>query len=189
MTWAAPPLVAVGDIATAANWNILANNETFLLPGTTLVTQKYAPASRSLYTVNTSALTALDATNATIAFTVPATGNVDICVTCFAYVQGIVGDQSSVQLALLNHSGGAQVDFTTMTVAIGNTSVQILTATEVTTVWHLTGLTPGASMQLDLAAYANQTSAAFIIVYGATGLLNLAMTNSGSPLVIQAKAA
>lgn len=119
-------------------------------------------------------MTALDTTNLTLAFTVPANGivDVDVMVACF------VGTTSELLwLGLLNHTGGAQ---------IGNSEEVFFSsnATNVMTLarprFHLTELTPGA-LQVDLAAVASSTSG-IIIVQGLQG----SSGNEGAEALMQA---
>lgn len=105
MAWATPPIVAVGDIATAANWNILANNESYLLPGTTLGTKPYCPVGVTTYSVSTS-VAALDTTNLMCPFVMGSSGQIEFEFTTRWYNAGT--GNLDMYAALFN-SGGTEV--------------------------------------------------------------------------------
>ena len=127
------------------------------------------------YTVAATTLTALDTTNATLAFTVPANGIVDILVQLF-YTCVRVASANAVVLGLLNHTGGAQVG---LNQEIVNNQVASTTLEAVNSVtFHLTGLTPGA-LQLDLAAF---------FIAGTGNSATVVVNSTSVPLLMQAKA-
>lgn len=153
-------------------------------PGTLLKSQLYAPASRASYTLGTS-LALLDATNATLAFVVPANGKVDIVVEAFSAVS-MTTNNVAITLGLLNHTGGAQIGTSKCLQVLTIQNNQVCQVNTVT--FHLTGQTPGA-LQLDLAAGRSNVAggAASILVQGLTGLFP--STAVADDLLIQAKAA
>ena len=147
-------------------------------PGTILATAVYAPGSLTTYTL-TGTLAALDTTNATLAFTVPASGIVDVEVQAFAVCTRTT-TANAIYIGLLNHTGGAQIG---LTAELTNNQVASTIEISSTIKFHLTGLSPGA-LQVDLAgAYIVATgSAGSIVARGTTG------ANASVPLVMQAKA-
>lgn len=130
-------------------------------PGTLLSTALYAPGTVSTYTLTTT-LAALDTTNLTLAFTVPANGIVDV-VAEFLW-SGASG--SLVGCGLKNHSGGAQLGLT-KTVGFQNAAGVTLDIRS-SVKFHLTGLTPGA-LQVDFAAGSNVGATSTISAIGAAG--------------------
>lgn len=144
--------MAVGDIATASNWNILANNETFLLPGTLIQRTQYVPASNGAYTVAASTMTALDATNLSVVFTVPSTGNVIF--RWHAVGQAVYGGaQGSLYGGIWSTTAAASVGNPKLCFSDvpGPTTGSIYINMEYACL--VTGLTPGASLQWSPAAY------------------------------------
>ena len=139
---------AGGTIVVTNGSGPAVNVETAILPGRFLATQVYAPATNVQYSVTT-AMTAIDTTNATIAFVVPASGIVDVEVDLFYY--GSTGGTASgaLSFALLNHTGGAQIGGSIPVVNLDLVSQQVAFAVHLT--FHLSGLTAGA-LQVDLAA-------------------------------------
>lgn len=110
-------------------------------------------------TFDTSASTPLDATNLTIPLTVPPSG--DICVEADICVQADTG--ALPELSYLNHSGGAAVSTPALVLFVATPSgagVQVRAHYKM----PVTGLTPGASMQLDLAGFNGGTSIAAALV-------------------------
>ncbi len=141
------------------------------------VTQ-YAPGSRSTYTLSTSALTALDTTNLTTAsFIVPASGNVLVT----AHFSFDTNNADSTIVALLNHSGGAQLGKSIVMIQ-GTSSVN---AHVVSAQWYLTGLTPGASLQIDFAGYIGAGSAKVYVI----GITGTSTSEFASPFVMTVQAA
>lgn len=131
------------------------------IPGFLLAVAQYAPGTLSTYSVSSSALTALDTTNLTVSFTVPASTNV---VVKFSAVMapaasGVLG------LGLLNHSGGAQLGKTLSTAMSGGAP-----AGQVTAAWYLTGLSAG-TLGIDIAA-GSSAGTANVYAQGATGAVN-----------------
>jgi hypothetical protein len=154
-----------------------------VLPGTVLGTKLYAPASRTVINLTTS-LATIDTTNATLAFTVPANGIVDVDVECLVAVSQST-NVAAVTFALFNHSGGAQLGNSKVPLSLSGSVGE--NAVEVARVrFHLTGLTPGA-LQVDLAAGVNNAagSTGTIVVQGLTGLYSASVS---SDLLIQALA-
>lgn len=197
-TWGGPldvdPMTTAGDLivggtagkparlAVGAAGTVLQGGSTpayGVLPGTILASQSYAPAGTT-YTVAVTTIAALDTTNATLAFTVPANGIVDVSAYFTAQVTtGAAGH--ALFAALFNHTGGAVVGF--------NQNVLQLAAAALTTIlavavkWHLTGLTPGA-FQVDLAAGVSTGGAASIFAAGVNS--KTVASNTVSPLFMQA---
>ena len=152
-------------------------------PGTLLASHQYAPASNTEFTFNTSTLTKLDATNLTLAFTVPANQIVDVDADFFLYSQSggsIAGE--TVAIGLLNHTGGAQVGFTQPLNNIDN--VSIAGALHYHIRFHLTGLTAGA-LQLDLAGVTSGTTGGSGVLE-AQGLTGQLTDVDGGPALLQA---
>jgi hypothetical protein len=116
-------------------------------PTVPLSETQYGPPSDPAYTINTSAMTAVDTTNLTTAsFTVPSTGKIKVTVS------GSIKNASTliiVYLAMLNHSGGAQVGDT----CSAGCTTGYSSPTPFTKIYLITGLTPSVSLQLDLAMY------------------------------------
>jgi hypothetical protein len=118
-----------------------------VLPGTVLATQQFAPSTLSTYAAAATTMTALDTTNLTLSFTVPANGIVDVLVQITYTIVGTVGG-ATLYLCLLNHTGGALVGNVQVLAVNGGTSITLQAVNTVT--FHLTGLTPGA-LQIDVA--------------------------------------
>jgi hypothetical protein len=122
--------------------------------GAQLANVSYGPSVQVFHNLTATTLTAIDTTNLTIAFTVPASGKIKIRASAFLYCQPGSGAGNFVLLTLgfLNHSGGVQVgpkqqQITMFTQAAGaNDPTQARCVYEAT----ISGLTPGA-LQLDLA--------------------------------------
>ncbi len=179
---------AVGDVTsfntrTGAVVLQLGDVTAVTAPGALLASQLYAPGVEQSIAVTATTLTALDTTNWTLPFTVPASGNVDIDIE-FNFNVTITASLNILSIALLNHSGGAQ---------IGNTKLLLQSNTVLSDVllgrmrFHLTGLTPGA-LQIDIAAsYTSGTgSAATVYAQGNSGTIT---NGKAGPLLIQAFAA
>lgn len=152
-----------------------------VLPGTILKSQVYAPVTLAVYTLGTT-LAALDTTNLTLAFTVPANGIVDILFSaeCQIVTASGVGGQTSI--GVLNHSGGAQLGNTINVLGCG--AVTVNNQATITCRFHLTGLTPGA-LQVDIAGSrtGNAGNQGFVYAQGYTGNASGAST---SPALIEA---
>lgn len=139
----------VEGLFTAANEVFLGTGngtgELVIPPGFILATHKFTSAET--YSVAT-AMTALDTTNLTLAFIVPANGIVDVDVQCMTQLN-ITTTASAVWANLLNHTGGAALgDATCLGVnLVLNTDIAISNMIR----FHLTGLTAGA-LQVDFAA-------------------------------------
>lgn len=149
-------------------------------PGTLLQSHRYAPVSQTAVSLAVS-LAALDTTNDTIAFTVPANGIVDVDVEAFYVANAVSGATPVIGWGLLNHTGGAQ---------LGETANMSYTATNGS--WgglqkhrfHLTGLTPGP-LQLDFAAgistVVNASGSIFALLR-----TSIPATSAGAPILMQA---
>jgi hypothetical protein len=145
-------------------------------PGVILATQQYAPSSLASYTVAATTVAALDTTNLTLAFTVPANGIVDVIVQTSIVTIGA----AQVNLELFDHTSGAVIGYTVLA-ADGTASLtMIFTAIQI---FHLTGLTPGA-LQVDLAAGRDGGTSATIHAHNGTSK-TMASLDYG-PTVIQA---
>jgi hypothetical protein len=149
------------------------------LPGQILATQVYT--TTHTYTVAVTTMAALDTTNATLSFTVPASGIVDIVVS---FVYEITSVSTSMMVGLFNHTGGAIVGliqgmaFTPGAGGIENSYQSALLK------FHLTSLTPGA-LQLDLAAGVTTAKTAAIQVTNNSSK-TVASNSVGAPLLMQA---
>ena len=142
-----------------------------VLPGTLLATQNYVTGHA--YTTSTGAVAALDATNLTLAFTVPASGNVDIVVQFMNAELAITGTSSILFIQPMNHSGGGALG--TAYDACVNSSANTTAVNPLYLRFHLTGLAAGA-YQVDIGAGMSVSGA------GSVGTIN-------SPCLIQAFAA
>ena len=117
--------------------------------GQLLSLTQYAPTTDPAYTLNGSAMTAIDTTNLTTSsFTIPASGRIKVTIAGVVESSGGTGILS--YFALLNHTGGAQVGDTfaapSQTTSSDNFPFQ--------RTLYISGLTAGSSLQLDLAGYA-----------------------------------
>ena len=152
-----------------------------VLPGTILASHQYAPSVAATYVVANQTLTLQDATNLTLALTVPANGIVDIDVTLYWIVSAAASVTTYAWIGLLNHTGGAQVG-DTINLFEESSSIALLFQTTSTFRFHLTVLTPGA-LQLDLAAaFLGVGSTVELQAQGAQG----AATGTVSPFLMQA---
>ena len=118
------------------------------------------------YTLGATTLAALDTTNATLAFTVPANGIVDIEIICLAQCTRTTSG-NTINIGILNHSGGAQLG---PTMELINNQVSNTTVIQAGTLkFHLTGL-PAGAFQVDLAAahYTGTGNSGFVYA-GASG--------------------
>jgi len=134
-------------------------------PGTLLASQLYAPATVQVITVAQTTIAALDTTNLTLAFTVPANGIVDVEAWFFAVVLAPGASSAYLEMALLNHTGGAVLGNTQLVLIAPPSALNLYLANAMR--WHLTGLTPGA-LQVDLAAGVTTGKTADIEVHGTT---------------------
>jgi hypothetical protein len=134
-------------LAIGTNGQVLTSNGTdpvwSATPGSLSVTN-FAPSSISAYNLNASSLTAIDTTNLTTSsFTVPSSGRIKVTLG-LCYAPG--GASCTVSMCMKNHSGGANVGpVITLGPSVNGVKQQIVS------VWYITGLTPGGSLQLDLA--------------------------------------
>ena len=115
--------------------------------GQLLSLTQYAPTTDPSYSLNSSAMTAIDTTNLTTSsFTIPASGRIKVTI---AGVLDGSASSGTPYFALLNHSGGAQVGDTfaapSQTISSDNFPFQ--------RTLYISGLTAGSSLQLDLAGY------------------------------------
>ncbi len=125
---------------------------TVAAPGLLLAVTQYGPASLQTYSTSSSTMTAVDTTNLTVGpFTVPVSGRILVRLTATT-------SAANLWWGLLNHSGGAQLGFSLGFYA-GNVgqSAPVL----------ITGLTPGASLQLDWG-FASQSGTAGFYAFGGT---------------------
>lgn len=155
---------------------------TVLGGGTLLSSAQYAPGTLTTYSVNTTALTAIDTVNATLAFVVPASGIVDVEVECDSVIIATASG-GDVNLGLLNHTGGAQLGSSQN--AIGSDQAVLAMAQHILSRFHLTGLTPGATVQVDLAASLSSASGITANLY-AMGYTGISSQSKKSPLQMRA---
>jgi hypothetical protein len=137
---------------------------------TALAAVVYAPGTTASYTPSTTTLTALDTTNLTTgSFIIPASGKIKITLA-----GGDVTSGSAIGVVAagwLNHSGGTIVGYSQE--IVGN-QVAGSEPLPVCMVWVVTGLTPGNSLQLDLAMYQ----------VGSTNAQFRCLTNSGGSNIL-----
>lgn len=139
--------------------------------GTILAQTTYGPATPGSYTLsNNNVLAALDTTNLTLSFVAPASGIVDV--ECYFDADlGLSGISANdgIAVALFDHGGTTQRGVTTNPMFSFTTTSM---GAYCTSIFHLTGLTPGNTYQVDLAACSYLTggvNAATIYVQGNTG--------------------
>ena len=150
--------------------------------GGLIAVKQYAPASLASYSLSTSAMTALDTTNLTVGpFTVPGSGNILVEVKAYCVVG--TATNNPVGFGLLNHTGGAQVGQTVNAWLNATSSAQ--GQPNASAFFYVTGLTPGASLQLDFAACVGAASGT-IFAQGYTGLVS---NSKSGPIVIAVWAA
>jgi hypothetical protein len=146
---AMPGAADVGAVPTGRTLTIngdtqdLSANRTFTVSGGggVLAVTSYNPNSNETITVSqSSSFAALDATNLTITFTVPASGNVIVVLSAAAFVTGASREQL---WALINASGDALVTGSARSVLY--TQGDALQASCQARI-YLTGLTPSASV-------------------------------------------
>lgn len=134
--------------------------------GTVIAQHQYAPSTTSI-NLTASSFTPLDATNLTISFVVPASGQVTLKASLYMFAQVVAGSGSTAQVLLrfLNHSGGSAVSSPEAVLQLGAAggSTNVQSAGRVIYEALVTGLTPGAPMQLDLAYTAALTGSASAI--------------------------
>jgi hypothetical protein len=118
---------------------------------------QYAPSSYASNESTSITLVAVDATNLTIAFTVPASGDVLVRLTGAVILPALAYGY----WALLDHTSHAQVGDTVLAGYAGNF--------QSTAAFLITGLTPGANLQYDWA-YATSVTAIYLPVQGAQGI-------------------
>lgn len=167
----------VGQFTVAANGTITAASAVAITGGGggggtgIIATVQYAPASLATYTPAGASLAALDTTNLTVSFTVPASAAV---VVRFA---AVMASDGSLGVGLLNHSGGAQLGYT-----INNAASNTSAASEVNLAWYLTGLSSGATLGIDIAAGHAGLGASHIYAEGKTGPSSTA--DAGPALIV-----
>jgi hypothetical protein len=128
--------------------------------GTSLLARvQYVPSLEDTYSTTSQTVAVVDATNLTVSFKAPASGDVLIRLTGTVEVTG-----TYEYWALLDHTSSAQRG-STATVAGANDAANAVTA-----VFLLTGLTPNTTYQVDWAFAAASGSTAYLIVQGATGI-------------------
>lgn len=152
-------------------------------PGTLLNSIQYAPSTLSSY-VATTTMAALDATNITLSFTVPASGNVDIDVEIFLEIISSSGGEQCA-LGLLDHTTHAQVGLTIVCAETDQTTLAFSSLLRPR--FHLTGLTAGAH-QLDLGAAAGSATTGSVNLY-AQGFMGSPTGSNRGPALMQAFAA
>lgn len=152
-------------------------------PGTILKTVNYGSTPVVNYAITLPYLTAVDATNLTIPFTVPASGIVDIHIGfCLVIILATSADYGYLSVGMLDHTLGTQYGETVLYTGVQGLAFPDLVISGLNTI-HLPGLTPGA-VQMDLAAgvYASGGATLYIAARGIQGIPN------GSPVFIQAVA-
>lgn len=147
--------------------------------GSLLASHEYAPSTIASYALGNT-LVALDATNLTLEFTVPANGIVDIDVEMWLEIT-TNGTGGTIALGLLDHTTGDQVGNTKNSLGWG-ASADSGPAGTVHNRFHLTDLTPGP-MQVDVAGSAVNAGAAYA---AAQAYVGPADTGKVSPALIQA---
>ena len=129
-------------------WYAVNNSTAGSYYGTLLSLTQYGPTTDPAYTLNTSAMTAIDTTNLTTSsFVIPASGRIKVTIAGTIYTA--TGGGGNSFFALLNHSGGAQVGDT----FAGPYEVTGSYNYPFQRTLYISGLTPGNSLQLDLAGY------------------------------------
>jgi hypothetical protein len=167
------------SITTGLITNVAPTAQLETTAGNLIATHVYGGAS----TYNLGSWAAVDTTNATLALTVPASGNVDVDVEVSWTISATNSSGSAIVLGLGNHTGGAQVGNSLELIQLVDAVANEYAGTARLR-WHLTGLTPGA-LQLDLYAFGGGVSVVTQLVTGA-------FTGGGtgaSPLLMQAFAA
>jgi hypothetical protein len=171
------------DHGLPANPVTLAAVTALNVPGTILATKNYGGAGSTPYTVAATTITVLDATNLTLAFTVPANGIVDVVVSLFYFVT-ITTNACELQIALFNHTGAALIG--SPVTAADNQAVNTTVLANTSFKFHLTGLTPGA-LQVDLAAGRTNATGNVCGIYAGTNSSKTVASNTGNgPVVMQA---
>ena len=124
---------------------------------------QYAPASANTYTTTRRTIAAIDATNLTLAFTAPASGNVLIRLSGAADLSVVGG--GGLFFGLMDHTTSAQ---------IGNGSLAIYESTGLAVLTSVpllvTGLTPSGSYQFDWAFFIGGTGTGYLSVQGTQGV-------------------
>ena len=156
-------------------------------PGSLLARKQYAPSSATTYTLVSIAtgVTALDATNLSVTFVAPPSGDVLVRLTALAQGDNVVGDKVLFAVVSSTSSPGTLVGV----VGLVYTSVVTAAATDdeglVTMEQVITGLSPGTSYTWYFAG-AYVTAAGKVIVQG--GASNTT-TPTGAPAVMSVFAA
>ena len=130
---------------------------------------QYAPSSYASNPSTSTSLVAVDATNLTIAFTVPASGDVLVRLTGAC----ILPATAYGYWALLDHTSGFQVGDTVLAGYSGNF--------QSSAAFLITGLTPAANLQYNWA-YATSLTAIYLPVQGAQGIPG---GTNGAPAVME----
>lgn len=151
--------------------------------GTLLAQHIYAPGTGVGFNLAASnALTALDTTNLTLSFVAPASGIVDVIVKC--QIQCNLNSNQGVAVALFTHGTTTQVGVTVnplFSFSSTNVSVGIYANMQ----FHLTGLTPGTTYQVDLAGCTYTAAAAAGVIYAQGNTGSNGVTRMG-PAIMQA---
>lgn len=149
-----------------------------------LAAHSYGPATQVTYGAGSTSLGIMDGTNLTLAFTVPASGNVDIDVSAdWAFQTDAVTDAVDMFMGIVKHGDVGTIYG--LKSWCGNDDSIVLGANS-THRYNLTGLTPGA-LQIDLAMGCSGTlGAAGWAAFYAVALGAALDTDPANPIVIQA---
>lgn len=134
----------------------------------------YDPASLGTFTLTVTSKTKLDTTNLTLTFVPTASGNVLIEVNCAVRAQSTAtGVGPAVFIQLVDHGTTTQrgKDVRIWDLQENDTSgFALLNATvRATAMFYLTGLTPGVSMTVDLAAFISTVTNASGAIFAGGG--------------------
>jgi hypothetical protein len=161
-------------------------------PGQQLATVSYGPAAQRVYTVGT-VLTALDTTNVTLSFIVPASGRVLLTALGYVTIQSsiaAIGNNMNAIVAFQNHVGSTRItpQKVVLSFTTPETTFALATAVQLYYQGLWTGLTPGSSQQVDLATMYtfSGTAAGGCSIVADDGITG---TNLGGPIILTAYAA
>jgi hypothetical protein len=147
------------------------------VPGQLLALNVYAPTTQALKTTTSATMAAVDSTNAqTGAFTVPASGSVVVLASLVAQVSA-VGD--AIAFGLAAHG--------TVTPLVGTSVVTKLATTYTPQNYRfsVTGLTPGASVNLDLLFAIAAAGTLTVAAFNNTSVTpTLGGATTGAPIII-----
>lgn len=124
---------------------------------------QYAPGTQAPYTISATTLTAVDATNLTVNFTAPASGNVLVKLSTMVVSTNVTAG-SDLVFGLINQATAGKVG--TEATAMFQQGTADEAGVVITTTHKITGLTPGTAYTLQWGAYLGSAGHGFTLYVG-----------------------